>query len=252
MRIVNLEIGGSAPVAIVAEVGNAHNGSLERAHRIIAAIKASGASAAKFQCYLPSELVALRGDGPAPEPWGSQGWTMLSLYEKAQTPHAWFPELVQHCNSIGLPWFSSVFGPKSFQLLEYLDCSAYKLAALDCYSESLYEMVDAVKKPVLRSVRNEDQSKCRDWQDGGLMELYAPEGYPQVEIHLREMRSLDGFSYHGTDFMVPVYAVAAGARILEVHVQLDDEPSELEANVSLTMTQLAKLVAEVRRVEGML
>ena len=76
-------------------------------------------------------IVALRGDGPAPDPWGRQGWTMRQLYEKAQTPHAWFPALVEHCKRIGLPWFSSVFGPESLQLLEALDCPAYKIARLD-------------------------------------------------------------------------------------------------------------------------
>lgn len=254
MKIGNLAVCESdAPVRVVAEMSNAHNGSLERARRIIDAVKESGADFLKTQAFVPSELVALRGDGPAPDPWGSQGWSIRTLYEKAQTPHAWFPELVKHCNDIGLPWFSSVFGAKSLQLLEYLDCPAYKVAALDNSSELLFEKIGLTGKPVIFSERPISGLGCR-WTNGKKsLRLLCPEGYPQPEALLSRLRNwFDGFSYHGTDPSVPAYAVAAGARILEVHVQLDDEPSELEENVSLTISQLKWLVVEVRRVEAML
>ncbi len=41
---------------------------------------------------------------------------------------------------------------------------------------------------------------------------------------------------------MPAYALERGAKIVEVHVQLDDEPSELEANVSLNISDLVDLV----------
>ena len=54
---------------IIAEMGNAHNGSLTTAHKIIEGCAKAGVDWMKFQCYLPKELVSLRGDGPAPKPW---------------------------------------------------------------------------------------------------------------------------------------------------------------------------------------
>jgi len=230
---------------IVAEVSNAHNGDKDRAHRLIDAIADAGADWIKFQCYTPDELVALRGDGKAPEPWGSDGWTMYDLYTRAQTPHSWFPDLVQHCERIGLPWFSSVFGPDSLDLLETLNCPVYKLASLDVGQDAFRRTVMAKGKPFIQSVPRLSLYPI-DLLATARAVLWCPPGYPQeppdLDTLINAMHWATGFSYHGTDPRVPQLAVAAGSKITEVHVQLDDEPSELEANVSLTISQLAGLV----------
>lgn len=256
MRIGTVEVGPGHPCRTVAEIGNAHNGDLERALRLINAAKEAGADFVKFQCYLPEELIALRGDGAAPEPWGSQGWTMRKLYEKAQTPHDWFPVLVDHCDHLGMPWFSSVFGEESLALLQSLDCPAYKVARLDNLDRALRKLVHSVGAPVL--VSHSDSQSMRAGTSG--LNLWCPEGYPQPRFDLRAAferdpdygRDYDGFSYHGTDPFVLVVAATLGASLVEVHFQLDDEPSELEANVSLTATQFRDMVEGIRRAEEVL
>jgi len=224
---------------IVAEVSNNHNGSLWVAHQLIDAIREAGAHWLKFQCYTPDELVRLRGDGPAPDPWGADGWTMHDLYTKAQTPHAWFPELVAHCNAIGQPWFSSVFGPDSLALLESLGCPVYKMASLDREQEDFRSLVYATGKPLIQS------SPSPLTLEEGIVQLYCPAGYPQTvtptELE-RALPSFRGFSYHGTDWAVPAYAISCGAEIIECHVQLDDVPSELEQDVSLIVADLIMLM----------
>jgi pseudaminic acid synthase len=280
--IANVPIGAGHPCRFVAELSNNHNGSLDRAHRIIDAAKAAGADFAKFQCYTPDELVALRGDGPAPEPWGADGWTMRALYEKAQTPHAWFPELVNHCRDIGLPWFSSVFGAESLALLESLDCPAYKIARLDHQNAALVELVVRNGKPFLISGDNHyDTSTLQALPHEVCLLilrdrlLYCPPGYPQTGFAFRRSvsgtdyddygdngtfgcdrdggnRNHIGFSFHGSDPRPCVVAATLGAKIIEAHLMLEAEPSELESNVSLTETQFARLVSDVRAVEAML
>jgi sialic acid synthase SpsE len=241
-------------VEIIAEISNAHNGDLNRAHRLIDAAKACGADTVKFQCYTPDELVELRGDGPAPDPWGSQGWTMRRLYEKAQTPHAWFPELVQHCKDVGMPWFSSVFGLESLALLESLGCPRYKIAALDNEQQGLIWVVRALKKPVLVSHHD-----ANDHYGG--VPLYCPPGYPtKIEDFILgsydpydpESPSGPGVSLHTLEPLAPVVAVARGATIVEMHFMLDAEPSELESNVSLNETAFKQMVANVRTTERLL
>jgi len=223
---------------IVAELSNAHNGSFERALKLISAVAGAGADWVKFQCYTPDELVQLRGDGPAPEPWGSDGWTMYDLYTKAQTPHEWFPDLVEYCDNLGLRWFSSVFGPYSLALLESLDCPIYKLASLDRDQNEFRVDVMDTGRPII-------QSSPQPMNLPGITQLYCPPGYPQnidIEELQLAMRVFDGFSFHGTNWWFPRFALECGAGIVEVHVQLDDEPSELEPGVSLTISQLEKLV----------
>lgn len=231
-----------APATVVAEMSNAHNGEERLAHELLDGIKASGASAVKFQCYTPDELVALRGDGPAPEPWGAQGLTMRALYEQARTPLAWFPPLIQHCHDLGLPWFASVFGPASLAAMQVLGCPVYKLASLDRRSTKLRAAVLATGRPVVRSLPYLYPPRAEPSE----LLLYCPPGYPQERIDMAVFRRrYHGFSYHGTNPLVPATAAASGARILEVHVQDDDRLSVLEANVSLTLDQLRALVLAV-------
>ena len=251
MNIAGVEIGGPNPCRIVAEVSNAHNGDFDRAKRLITAAKETGADLVKMQCYTPDELVELRGDGPAPDPWGSDGWSMKRLYEKAQTPHVWFRALVEHAHEVGIPWFSSVFGRKSLALLESLDCPAYKLAALDVGKIDLRVMVQATKKPVIRSCNN-DYSPPSSVIRG--FTLYCPPGYPQEHPKLGRIRygHYDGYSYHGVNGEIPALAALSGAQIVECHLQLDDEPSELEANVSLSQSQFTGMVERIRHFEGLM
>lgn len=249
MNIAGVEIGQGHPCRTICEVSNNHNGSLDRAKRIITAAKEAGADFIKFQCYLPDELVALRGDGPAPEPWGSDGFTMKSLYEKAQTPHEWFPELVAHANWEGIPWFSSVFGPDSFALLEGLGCPAYKLASLDFHDERLFGMA-CCGKLVIRSVSSH---YAPDAVMGPVEYMYCPREYPQPRAHLGNiLNGYLGYSYHGTDPETPALAAMCGAKLVEVHFHLEDEPSVLEANVSLHEQQFTDMVTHIRHVEALL
>lgn len=234
-------------VQVIAELSNNHNGDLALAHRLIDECADAGATHFKTQAYTAAELVALRGDGPAPEPWDHM--TMRALYDKAATPLKWLPEIALHAHERGMTWFSSVFGVGSLAFLEAIGCPMYKLAALDYNRISLRHEVESTGKPIIRSTPYEH------YPGGGSKALWCPAGYPQPLDVLKPLRPLmrrfDGFSYHGTDPMVPAMAVAYGADIVEVHVQLDDVPSELEAGVSLTVSQLAELVAMCKTAEAL-
>lgn len=245
VNIGGVKIGPDQPCRLVAEISCNHAGNENRAIRLIEAAKDAGADFVKFQAYLPSELVALRGDGPAPEPWGSQGHTMASLYEIARTPMEWFPGLFAAARALGIVPFSSVFGAESLEVLESCDCPAYKIAALDAHQEALKKLVRRTGKPTILSVR-----RPRYHAD---VILHCPPGYPQDEADIAwedmELGIFDGFSYHGTDWLIPARAAKAGAQLVEFHFHLADEPSELEANVSLTEHDVRALIEHVRRTE---
>lgn len=245
MRIGPLSVGEGRPAALIAELSNNHNGSYDRAIRLLDAAKDCGADAAKLQCFTPAELIALRGDGPAPAPWN--GMSMGELYAKAMTPREWFPKLYAHAESIGLPIFSSVFGQESLEFLESIGNPCYKIAALDYESYGVRAAVDRTGKPVITSCSSTFAPfDC-------LFPIYCPAGYPQPEANLRNIRhSYHGYSYHGTDYRVPALSVAAGAKVVEVHFHLHDEPSELEAEISLDEWGFRDMVNDVREIERVL
>ena len=244
MKIANVEIGPDQPCRFVAELSNNHNGDRDRCGRLIDAAQAAGADVVKFQCYSPDELVALRGDGPAPEPWGSQGWSMRDLYAKARTPFDWFPKIRDHCERVGMPWFSSVFGEESLAVLQSVGCPAYKIARLDNQSDPLANLLLDGIPPILTSADWGEPFTCAD------LLLYCPPGYPALDVELPDRfgddQHFQGFSYHQTDPALAVEAARRGAYLIEMHLMLADEPSELESHVSLTEHQFAEMVAVVR------
>jgi sialic acid synthase SpsE len=129
--------------------------------------------------------------------------------------------------------------------MESLDAPCYKLAALDFDAYDLRHMVEQTGKPIIRSCPHEIAPKF----DG--LQLFAPPGYPQTGFRVRNiLNGYDGFSYHGTDWAVPSIAAALGSKLVECHLQLDSEASELEANVSLTASQMTRLVAKARQQEA--
>jgi sialic acid synthase SpsE len=252
MNIGPLKVSPGEPCAIVAEIGNAHNGSFGRAIKLLNAARSCEASAAKIQSYTVDELIALRGDGPAPAQWGEQGYTMRTLYEKAQTPLHWLPYLFGHARRIGLPLFSSVFGPDSLAALEAAGCPAYKIARLDNQSGDIYRMVKATGKPVIMSAaRGETFPHDVD------AVLSCNPGYPQTDLsfwpqEFEDRAPVVGYSYHGTDPQPCIDAATIGASIVEAHFMLDAEPSELESNVSLGESAFRRMVDDVRATEVLL
>jgi sialic acid synthase SpsE len=252
MNIGGVEIGPGYPCRFVAEISNTHTGDRALAFALIDAAKAIGADFVKFQCYTASELIQLRGDGPAPEPWGAQGWTMRTLYEKAATPLEWFPALFQYARDVGIVPFSSVFGLESLVVLEKCACPAYKIARLDNESRPLYDAVASRGKPVIVSA---DSPLLRLGADGNRSgyRLFCPKGYPTAssDVHLpifgNEVHwSFIGLSSHCMDPLLPVAAVARGCALIEMHMQSDTVPSELESNVSLTVSEFRAMIERVR------
>lgn len=254
MNIAGVEVGGSAPCRIVAEISNAHNGDRDRCGRLIDAAKAVGADFVKLQCYTADELVALRGDGPAPEPW--QRYTMRELYTKAQTPLEWFPKIRDHCERVGIPWFSSVFGAESLAVLEAVNCPCYKISHFECDNDALALLVRATKKPVVVSQPYALGKVSTHYWKGDVIRLLCPGGYPaspdEMLLGRRFLWEPWGLSNHCRDPLVPVVAVARGAAMIEMHFHLEAEPSELEANVSLNEREFAAMVQSVRAAERIL
>jgi pseudaminic acid synthase len=276
LSIGGVGIGGENPCRFIAEASNNHGGDPDRMKRIIRAAKDAGADFLKTQCYDADELVALRGDGPAPAQWGEAGWSMRDLYSKAATPMEWFDWIPSYCAEVGIVWFSSVFGQRSLEMLERAGCPAYKIARLDRHEAGLTAMVMSTSKPVLVST----EASPPGGSHSSVGWLYCPPGYPQDKFALAWKFNpddscggpFDGFSYHGTDPRVPVAAATLGAKLIEVHFQLGhafesrtpscatyrgfscdcNETSELEANISLDPISFRRMVDDVRAVEAML
>lgn len=249
LTIGGVGIGGDNPCRFVAEVGANHNGNYGTAYNLVRAARFCGADLVKFQAYTMDEIIGLRGDGPAPEPWARYG-TLRQLYERAITPLDWLPSLFAYARKIGLVPFASVFGVESLKVLEECGCPAYKIARYDNTQELLIASVRASGRPWLISAARHQRA---EWYDDATW-LYCPPGYPAEVTWLPESFVPEwlGLSSHCLDPFLPIAAVSRGAKLLEYHIQLDDTPAELDGLFSLTASQFGQMVQSVRQTERLL
>ena len=132
MQINGRNIGKKFYPYIVAELSANHNGSIDRAYKIIDMAKVCGADAIKLQTYHPDTITM---DMKTPEfmieggLWGGQ--SLYELYESAFMPWEWHKPLFNYAKKVGITIFSSPFDNTAVDLLEDLNTPAYKIASFE-------------------------------------------------------------------------------------------------------------------------
>jgi N,N'-diacetyllegionaminate synthase len=259
MRIGKIDL--TRQVLVVAEIGNNHEGDLERARRMIHAAAAAGADAVKFQTILPEQLVC------------SDQVDRLAQLRRFQLSPAAHAGLAREAAVAGVMFMSTPF---AVEVVDWLDplVPAFKVASGDNDFWALLERVARTGKPLIVSLglggqrrAAEIAGRCRDaWrkhgiESGELALLHCVSAYPTPEesaglaaIHeLRALQVTPGYSDHTLGIKVAELAVAAGARIVEKHFTLDKAQSSFrDHQLSADPSELRELVAAIRRVERIL
>jgi N-acetylneuraminate synthase len=105
------------------------------------------------------------------------------------------------------------------------------------------------------------RAECRRRLEGHVTLLHCTSQYPTpvAEVNLRAMDTLAaafgldvGYSDHTEGTLIPVAAVARGARVIEKHFTLDRDLPGPDHRASLQPDELTRMVAEVRAIEAAL
>ena len=266
LRIGTRTVGLDAPPFVIAEMSGNHNGSLDRALRIVDAVADSGAQALKLQTYTADTMtieLAEREfviDDPA-SLWA--GRTLYDLYREAHTPWDWHAPIFERARSRGLVAFSTPFDATAVDFLESLDVPCYKIASFENVDLPLIRKVAATGKPLVIStglatlaeigeaVAAARGAGCRD-----LILLKCTSAYPaspadshlRTIAHLREAFGCEvGLSDHTLGIGAAVAAVALGATVIEKHVTLRRADGGVDSAFSLEPPELRQLVEDAER-----
>jgi N-acetylneuraminate synthase len=242
---------------VIAELSANHNGQLDTALALIKAAKTAGADAIKLQTYT-ADTITLDCQRPEFLIHGGlwNGRTLHDLYAEAHTPWDWHKPMFEFARQLGITLFSSPFDSTAVDLLEDLNCPAYKIASLEIVDLPLIRYAATTGKPLIISTGLADTSEIGEAieaaREGGCKEiaiLHCVTGYPapatDYNLHtLPDMTSrfavVTGLSDHTLDNVTAICSVAMGACIIEKHFTLnrqgggpDDsfslEPADLEA-----------------------
>lgn len=250
---------------VIAEIAQAHDGSLGILHSYIDAIATTGADAIKFQTHLAdaesSPLEPFRVKFSRVDATRQDYWRRMEF-----TPAQW-ADIKAHCDDVGLEFMSSPFSNAAVDLLEELGMARYKIGSGEVTNALLLERIGRTGKPVLLSSGMSNLAELDaaiellKHHGNALTVMQCNTEYPTPPEHvglnvlavLRARYGLPiGLSDHsGTPY--PAFAAAAlGASVIEVHAVFDTRMFGPDASSSLTIDGLRGMVAGVRAIDTML
>lgn len=269
MKIGGREVGGDAPVFIVAELSANHGQRRDVALRTIDAAADAGADAIKLQTYTPDTLT-LKSSAEhfvvkSKNEWA--GRTLHDLYAEAMTPWEWHAELIEAARARGLECFSTPFDATAVVFLEKLGVPCHKVASFELNDLPLVETIARTGKPMILSTGMASLADieaalatCRDAGNDDLALLRCVSCYP-ARPETMDLRSFEvlralgvvlGLSDHTRDATVAIASVALGAKIIEKHFIVDRSLGGPDAFFSLEPSELKELVRVVRSTEAAL
>ena len=149
IKIAGRQVGGGAPAYLIAEVAQAHDGSLGLAHRFIDAAKEAGADAVKFQTHFADEESTL--DEPFRVKFSQQDKTRFAYWKRMEFTEEQWAGLAAHARETDIGFLSSAFSPRAVELLERLGVPAWKIASGELASDALLDQIAATGKPMVMS-----------------------------------------------------------------------------------------------------
>jgi len=249
-------------ILIIAEIAQAHDGSLGIAHSYIDALSKTGIDVVKFQTHIA------QAESSAFEPFRTkfsyEDSTRFDYWKRMEFTEEQWVGLKEHSEQVGLEFLSSPFSNKAIDLLERIGVRRYKIGSGEVTNFLLLEKVARTKKPVILSSGMSSIGETAEAIaflkshsiDVSLLQCTTayptqPEEWGLNVIHEFKTRfsCRVGFSDHSGDIYACLAAAALGAQILEFHVVFDHNMFGPDAKASLTMSQVKKLVEGVRQLE---
>lgn len=251
-------VGDGAPCLIVAEVAQAHDGSLGMAHAYVDAVANAGADAVKFQCHIAE------AESTIDEPWRvkpewCQDATRYDYWRRTAFTSEQWAGLERHADGAGLVFLCSPFSLQAVQMLDKL-VPAWKVASGEVGNVPMLDAINRTQKPVILSsgmstLAELDRAYASLTSDRAVLQCTS--AYPcraddvglgLLEAYRRRFGCPVGLSDHTGTLGPSLGAVALGAAIVEVHVCFEGAFS-LDAEVSLTPKQLKRLVKGAWEIE---
>jgi N-acetylneuraminate synthase len=261
LRIGEHHVGAGFPCFIVAEVAQAHDGSLGTAHAYIDAVAKCGVQAVKFQTHIAD------AESTPGEPFRvnafPQDASRYDYWKRMEFSHAAWRALADHARDVGLVFLSSAFSFEAVELLQGLDMQAYKVGSGELTNLPLIERMADTGKPLLLSsgmatLEELDRAVAIAKARTGCAVFQCTTSYPcpperaglNVLAELRSRYACPvGFSDHSGNVAAGLAAVTLGANLLEVHIVFSRECFGPDVSSSLTLEDLRRLSDGARFIE---
>ncbi|PXY44082.1 N-acetylneuraminate synthase family protein [Flavobacterium hydrophilum] len=246
---------------VIAEIGQAHEGSLGMVHSYIDALSTTGVDATKFQMHIAEAESSL--EEPFRIKFSYEDATRFDYWKRMSFTLEQWKEIKKHCDAVGLEFICSPFSNLAVDWLEEIGVERYKIGSGEITNFLLLEKIAQTKKPIILSSGMssfaELDSTVEFLQNRKVSYsiLQCTTAYPTqpeqyglnviTELQKRYKVAI-GYSDHSAKIATAIAATALGASILEFHVVFDRRQFGPDSNSSLTIDETKQLVESVRNI----
>ncbi|MFV9484369.1 N-acetylneuraminate synthase family protein [Christiangramia sp. ASW11-125] len=250
---------------IIAEIGQAHDGSLGMAMSYIDALAQTGVDAVKFQVHIGEAESSIYE--PFRIKFSEQDKTRFDYWKRMEfTPTEW-KILKERCDEKNVEFLASAFSNKAVDLLEDVGVKRYKIGSGEVSNFLLLEKIAETGKPVILSSGMSSYAEL-DATIEFLKEknisysiLQCTTAYPTkpeqyglnvIQELIERYQVPVGYSDHSAKMETCIAAIAMGAEILEFHAVFSRKSFGPDSSSSLEIDEIEKLVKSVKNISNAL
>lgn len=230
----NRMIGKKYAPLVVAEIGINHEGSMEKARKMIDDAVFVGCECVKFQSHVIEDEMTFHARKVIPGNAENSIWEIMARCSFNEEQER---ELMDYAENKGLIYLSTPFSREAALRLERLGVSAFKIGSGECNNLPLVEVIASFRKPVILSTGMNDLTSINKSVDilrknqvpYALLHCTSIYPTPFEKVRLGAMVQLQkafpdaviGLSDHSTSIFPALGAVALGASLIERHFTSD-------------------------------
>ena len=248
---------------LIAEIAQAHEGSLGILHSYIDAVAKTGVQAIKFQMHIAEAESSIYE--PFRVKFSKEDDTRFDYWKRMEFSLEQWKEIKKHCDDVRLDFICSPFSNLAVDWLEEIGVQTYKIGSGEVNNLLLIEKICATGKPIIISSGMssfDELDKTVDFLKNKSVDfsiLQCTTAYPtkpeqyglNVINELKKRYNVSvGFSDHSAKVSTGIAAVALGAEILEFHVVFHREIFGPDAIASLTIEETKQLVESVNDIQS--
>ena len=257
-------------IIVIAEAGVNHNGSLDKALKMIEVAAKAGADYVKFQTFDPIELANIDLDLATYQKKFIKKNNHLEMLKKLALRNNYFKKIISKCKKKNIKFLSSPFDLKSIKLLNSLKINTFKIPSGQIDDIPYLELIGKLKKNIYLSTGastvNEIKRALKILIKNGISKkkitiLHCVSQYPALNKNLnlnsiqylsKKFKLAVGFSDHSLGFDASILAIGLGARVIEKHFTLNKKLRGPDHQSSLNPKELNTFIKKIRLAENAL
>ena len=247
---------------IIAEIGQAHDGSLGIAHSFIDALADTGVDAIKFQTHIAEAESSTHEEFRVK--FSYEDKSRYDYWRRMEFSLDQWISLKKHCDEKNIEFISSPFSIEAVKLLEKIGVLRYKIGSGEVNNFLMLDAIKKTKKPIIlssgMSSLNEIEKTINylDKPHKDISLLHCTTSYPthptdwdllKIPKMIKRFNCEVGFSDHSGNIFACLAATSLGAKIIEFHVTFDKLMFGPDSTSSLNLSQVKNLVSGISQIK---